>query len=85
MSHARTAPARTRRRVVQRPVRGAHQELCIGLEELAGLPVKLHRYMRASVQVGDDDTTVPHRERRHRLATEIDVETHATASVDQRV
>ena len=76
---------RARRRVVQRAVRGAHQELCIRLEELAGLPVKLHRHMRTSVQVGDDNATVPHSERRHRLTPEIDVETHAAASVDQRV
>ena len=37
------------------------------------------------LQVGDDDPAVPHRERRHRLAAEIDVETHAAAPVDERV
>ena len=84
MAHARAAPAVAGRRVVQRAVRGTHQEFCVGLEELAGLPVELHQHMRASVQVGDRDAAVSYRERGHHFAPEHHFESHSAAPVRQR-
>src|SRR5438309_9373364 len=61
---ARAAKTSACVRRVSRTVRRAYQMQAPDIKKLSGLPVELHRYVRAAVEVGVDPAPVTHRERR---------------------
>src|SRR5215470_17824818 len=68
---------------VGRAVRRAYQMQAPDIKELAGLPIELHRHVRAAVEVGVDPPSVSHRERRLGSAADVDLEAHAVAALDE--
>src|SRR5256885_5623934 len=59
---ARAAKTSACVRRVSRTVRRAYQMQAPDIKKLSGLPVELHRYVRAAVEVGIDPAPVAHRE-----------------------
>src|SRR6187431_634254 len=71
------------RRLVDRTVHRTDDELALAVEEFAGLPVHLGRHVHAAVQVGDDASVEPQRERARRLAVAEDVKDNRLSSLGE--
>src|SRR5882762_3885235 len=78
---ARAAKTSACIRRVGRTVRRAYQMQAPDIKKLSGLPVELHRHVRAAVEVGIDPPPVAHRERRLGPSVHFELEAYPVARV----